>query len=140
MKLHTLTQATCFYALLPVDNYFQEYYFCTALHLDPVCNLLAAVDETVPSVTLSWDPPANIRSTEEVTEYQIDFIKVDHQNETTPSENTEMTVNGSTNSVVLTRESGLEPLTHYRFWVRGKSGPTGGDWDNVSRHYGRYCI
>ena len=125
---------------MPVDIYFQEYYFCTALHLDPVRNLLAAVDETVPSVTLSWDPPANIRSTEEVTEYQIDFIKVDHHNETMPGENTEMTVNGSTNSVVLTRESGLEPLTHYRFWVRGKSGPTGGDWDNVSRHYGRYCI
>ena len=91
-------------------------------------------------MTLSWDPPANIRSTEEVTEYQIDFIKVNHQNETMPGENTEMTVNGSTNSVVLTRESGLEPLMHYRFWVRGKSGPTGGDWDNVSRQYGRYCI
>jgi len=101
-----------------------------ALDPDLVRHLSADVDENVPSLTLSWTPPVNIQSANEVTEYQIRFnpFGSEHFNE--------MTVSGSTNSVVFTRDLSLVPMVHYHFQVRAKSGNKEGEWRDVSAYYG----
>ena len=101
-----------------------------ALDPGPVRHLSAAVDEHVPSLTLSWKPPLNIQSPDEVSEYQILFNPLGSELFN------EMTVSGSTNSIVFTREAWLVPLAYYHFQVRAKSGHKEGEWRDVSAYYG----
>jgi len=102
-----------------------------ALDPGPIQNLSADVDENIPSLTLSWKPPVNVQSADEITEYQIRF------NPFGSELFNEMTVSGSTNSVVFTRDLGLEPLVHYHFQVRAKSRNKEGEWRDVSAYYGK---
>ena len=69
-----------------------------------------------PSVTLKWDAPANAGCTGDVTSYEIHFWDEEKgcYNETT--------VNGSSTTAVITRETGLRPLTETSFEVRACSG------------------
>ena len=76
-----------------------------------------------PSVTLKWDPPANAAYTGYVTKYEIHFQDIDS------SFQGKKVVNGSTTTTVITRESGLRPLTTFTFKVRAYSG------DGVSREW-----
>ena len=103
----------------------------SALNPDPIQNLTATVDTHKTSVTLNWDPPANARHAGDVTKYQIrfwnwaelkDIMKV---------------VNGSTTNIVITRESGLRPLTQFTFEVRACSGDSvSQEWKPVSTFVG----
>ena len=81
---------------------------------------------------LSWDPPANASDAGDVTTYHIRF-KQDGREWCN-----EMTVDGSTTSVALTRESGLVPQTTYEFAVRAQSGDDIGEWETVSAYLGAY--
>ena len=104
----------------------------TALTPDPVQNLKATEDTHEPSVTLKWDPPANAASEGDVTKYQVRFRG---------KENCcyiESTVDGSTTTTVITRESGLRPLTDTTFEVRACSGDAvSREWRTVSKFVGR---
>ena len=95
----------------------------------------ATVDPKVPSVDLTWDPPTNTSDAGDVTKYHICF----KQDGKEWCESEEMTVDGSTTSIVLTRESGLVPLlTTYDFAVRAQSGEDIGEWETVSAYFGIY--
>ena len=96
-----------------------NYYVATALTPDPVENLTAVVDTHDPSVTLNWDPPANAAGY--VTKYEL------HDNDS--GYHGEEVVNGSTTFTVITRESGIRPLSAFTFKVRAHSG------DNASQEY-----
>ena len=41
-------------------------------------------------------------------------------------------------SIVLTRESGLKPLTKFDFKVRARNAVHGGEWSTVSEYIGMY--
>ena len=108
-------------------------YVATALTPDPVQNLTAAVDAHNPSVTLNWDPPANAVHAGDITVYEIHF-----QDNNDRSFHGEKVVNGSTTTAVITRESGLRPLTTFTFKVRAYSGDCASrEWRTVSTFVGR---
>ena len=97
----------------------------------PVQNLTASLDTSTPSVTLNWEPPANASDEQDITKYQICLWdeEKDFCNETV--------VNGSTTTSVITRESGLRPLTTFTFKVRAYSGDdVSREWRTVSRFIG----
>ena len=103
----------------------------TALTPDAVQNLTAAVDTHEPSVTLNWDPPANAAHAGYVTKYEIHFRDNDS------GFHGEKVVNGSTTTTVITRESGLRPLTTFTFKVRAYSrGDASQKWTTESRFIG----
>ena len=105
---------------------------CSALNPDPVQNLTAAVDTHKPSVTLNWNPPANAGYAGDVTKYQIRFWNWAVLKDST------IVVNGSTTTTVITRESGLRPLTQFTFEVRACSGDSvSPEWKPVSTFVGR---
>jgi len=109
-------------------------YIATALTPDPVRSLIAALDTHKPSVTLSWDPPANAAHAGCVTKYEIHFQDNDS------SFHGEKAVDGSTTTTVITRESGLRPLTTFTFKVRAYSGDNASkEWRTVSRFIGMYA-
>ena len=85
------------------------------------------------SVTLKWDPPANAGHPGDVTKYQVHFWdkKKKCYNE--------RTVKGSTTTTVITRESGLRPLTTSTFEMRACSGEdVSKEWRTVSTFVGRF--
>ena len=51
-----------------------------------------------------------------------------------------MTMKASTTSVVLTRESGLKPLTTYDFEVRARNANHSGNWSAVSEYIGMCSV
>lgn len=101
-----------------------------ALHPDPVRNLSVTVDANIPAAMLSWIPPANIKSTDELNEYHIRVFGNEHHNETT------FIVSTTGQSVCLRRESGLVPLETYHFQVWAQSGHEEGELQQVSKYYG----
>ena len=98
--------------VLHTFNFMIFWFLFTALTPDPVQNLTAAVDSHKPSVTLKWDPPANAGYPGDVTNYQVRFWDKER------SCYNDKNVNGSANTTVITRESGLRPLTETTFEVR----------------------
>ena len=112
------------------------YIFClSALDPDPVENLKIYMDPCVPSVTLTWAPPQNAGlaspdSCLDVSRYHIRFKPKGRWRYD------EMTVDGSTTSLDLKRESGLTPHTTFIFEVRPQSGDRLGQWKTVSAFVG----
>ena len=113
-----------------VCNIMMALYIYIDLHPDPVRNLSVTVDE---SVTLSWNPPANVQCAEEVSEYRIRFKPHggEHYNE--------MTVRDScTATIVFTQESGLVSSKNYKFEVRAQNDCGEGEWVEESAFCGMY--
>ena len=105
----------------------------TALTPETVRNLMAAIDSHKPAVTLKWDPPANAGCAGDVSNYQVRFS--DKKN----SCYREKTINGSTTTTVITRETGLRPLTETTFEVRACSGDdVSPEWRTVSIFVGMF--
>ena len=83
------------------------------------------------SVTLSWNPPANIQTAEEVNEYQIRFKP------NGSGHYKEMTVKDScTTSIVLTQNSGLVSSKYYIFEARAHNDFGEGEWERVPKFCG----
>ena len=96
-------------------------------------NLKATVDSHKPCVTLKWDPPANAGYPGDVTKYQIRFWDKGRN-----CYNVKI-VDGSTTTTVITRESGLRPLTETTFEVRASSGDAvSPEWRTVTTFVGMY--
>ena len=94
-------------------------------------NLTAAADPLMPSVMLKWEPPGNEYAAD-VTGYQICFWCKEK------SCYNKMLVDASTTATVITRESGLKPLTMSTFEVRACSGDdVGQEKKTVSAFVGR---
>ena len=105
----------------------------TALTPGPVQNLTAAVDSHKPAVTLKWDPPANAGHEGDVTDYQVCFWDKER------SCYKERFVDGSITTTIITRDSGLRPLTTSTFEVRACSGiDESQQWTAVSTFVGRF--
>ena len=84
-----------------------------------------------PSPALKWDPPGNARYAGDVTNYQIRFMDKEK------GCYNEKLVDGSTNTTIITRESGLRPLTETTFEVRACSGDdVSQEWRAVSTFVG----
>ena len=112
--------------------YIHLIYVAAALTPGPVQNLTAVVDTHTPSVTLNWDPPANAAHAGYVTKYEIHL-----QDRNDNSFHGEKVVNGSTTTTVITRESGLRPLSTFTFKVRACSrGNASQEWMAISRFIG----
>ena len=106
---------------------------CSALNPDPVESLKIHVDSCIPSVTLTWAPPQNSGvgspdSCLDVSRYLIRFKPRGTRHD--------ITVDGSTTSLVLKRESGLIPHTTSIFEVRAQCGDYLGQWKTVSAFVG----
>ena len=105
-----------------------------ALDPDPVINVSVSLEPTVPSITLTWEPPTNAINAEMVTKYKyqlrISSVGVEQC--------TKLTVDGSTTRVVLTRELGLTSLVHYHLQVRPMAGDDAGDWRSVTAYFGMF--
>jgi len=99
-----------------------------ALHPCPVRELSVTVDE---SVTLSWNPPVNIQSAEEVSEYQIRF-KPDGS-----ERYNEMTVKDSCTTASINFMQ-LMPSKYYKFEVRARNDCGEGEWEQTSAFCGTY--
>ena len=84
-------------------------------------------------MTVKWDPPANAGYPGDVTKYQVRFWNKEK------SCYNESTVDGSTTTTVITRESGLRPLTETTFEVRACSGDAvSPEWRTVTTFVGMY--
>lgn len=84
-------------------------------------------------LTLQWDAPIK-NSDDEVTSYDIRFSPEggdDYHEES---------VDGFSTTITLTKASGIEPLTTYKFEVRARIGDTEGKWKAVSQYIGKYKL
>ena len=89
----------------------------------------------MPSVTLNWDPPAHAADAGDITKYEI------HYRDNDSSFHGEKVVNGSTTAAVITRESGLRPLTTFTFKVRACSSDYASqEWRTVSKFIGMQTL
>ena len=101
------------------------------LNPDPVPNLTAAVDSHKPCVTLKWDPPANVGYPGDVTNYQVRFWDKERNCYN------ESAVNGSRTTTIITRGSGLRPLTETTFEVKACTcDDASQEWRSVSTFIG----
>ena len=111
--------------------------FPAALVPGQVQNLRSTLHTNIPSLTLHWDKPSNVKTAEEVTAYDIRFrpagswwIQGYHKR----------TVDSPATSVLLTRENGLNPLTMYEFEVRARNDHCEGEWSKVSIYIGTFIV
>ena len=107
----------------------------SALNPDPVENLKIHVDPCIPSITLTWAPPQNsgVGSPESCLDVSRYHIRFKPRGTRHYKDNT---VDGSTTSLVLKRDSGLTPHTTSIFEVRAESGDNIGQWKTVSAFVG----
>ena len=94
------------------------------------------MDPSVPSVTLTWDPPRNVgvrlqRPSSDVSSYHIRFKPQDREHYH------DISVDRSTACVVLKRDSGLIPHTTSIFEVRAQCRDGLGEWKQVSKYIGK---
>ena len=103
--------------------------FPAALVPGQVQNLRSTLHTNIPSLTLHWDKPSNVKTAEEVTAYDIRFKpagswwRKDYH---------KMTVYSPATSIYLTRENGLNPRIRYEFEVRARNNHCEGEWSKVS--------
>lgn len=94
---------------------------------------MASLNPSVPSVTLTWEPPSNVgvETLPDVTNYHIRFK---------PRRGNHFEIHCSTTSIVLNKDSGLMPLTSSEFEVRAQCGDYIGHWKAVSTFIGKYIL
>ena len=104
-----------------------------ALVPGPVQNLKREVDDKHVSVKLNWDPPLNFKRPGEVTAYRISFQPKGRNQ-------SEMIIDESSTTCLLTRDSGLIASTMHTFAVRAQQNTeTLGEWKKVTAYVGRCC-
>ena len=117
-------------------TYFISLIYPTALVPDPVHKLNVSVEPNTPTMSLTWDPPHNVKeigtqcSLLNAIQYHIRFKPNEREHYD------EISVDSSTTSMVLNRESGLIPLTTSTFEVRAQCGEDLGEWNMISGYIG----
>ena len=107
-----------------------------ALKPGEVQNLRSTLNTNEASLTLNWDQPNNVITAGDVTAYDIRFEASGIAGGN--SCYSMMTVNEPARSILLTRESGLKPLTNYTLEVRARNFHCKGEWKCISQYIGMY--
>jgi len=103
----------------------------TALVPGQVQNLRSTLDTNAPTLTLHWDKPRNMTTGGDVKSYDIRFKPCGRE-----GNYCQKTVVAPATSIILTRESGLKPLTKYILEVRARSDFQEGKWSGLSEYIG----
>ena len=109
-----------------------------ALGPGQVQNLASTPNPDIPTLTLTWDKPKNMYLTDrDVMSYDIRFKPCGREGNYCKE-----TVVAPATSILLTRESGLKPLTKYDFDVRAQSVFQEGRWSTLSKYIGMclFCM
>jgi len=109
------------------------YVISTALVPGKVQNLRSTLDITVPTLTLHWDKPKNITTDGDVKSYDIRFKPCGRE-----GNYCKKTVVAPATSILLTRESGLKPMTKYDFEIRAQNSYREGKWTKHSKYIGKF--
>ena len=96
-----------------------------------VQNLRSTLDTNTPSLTLSWDKPNNMITDGDLVSYHIRFKPTGSGWE---GNYCEKKINAPATSIVLTRKSGLKPMTKYDFGIRAQSSRHEGKWTKISKY------
>ena len=105
--------------------------FLAALVPGRVQNLRSTLGTNTPTLTLNWDKPQNMTTDGDITSYHIHFKPCGRE-----GNYCKKIVFPPATSILLTRESGLKPLTKYTFEVRAWSTFREGKWSEVSEYIG----
>ena len=134
---------------------------------DPVQNLtITDIDENDPSVTLTWDPPDNVKSDGDITAYEVRFkteggdydkrivdasttsivltsgphaiLKWSPESDKPTPQEIQDDMFNLTDTIVFTKGPGLVPLTVSFFEVRASNCYSAGEWSGVSSYVGTY--
>ena len=94
------------------------FFACTVMTPGPVQNLKLTLDQNKPSLTLDWEPPANIdlSNPSELTQYEISFKSTKEQEQCI-----QKIVSSPSTTLTLTRRSGLILDSVCQFSVRAKN-------------------
>ena len=102
-----------------------------------VQNLRSTLDPDIPTLTLHWDKPRNMTTDGDVKSFDVRFKPCGREGNYCKE-----TVVAPATSILLTRESGLKPLTKYDFDVRAQSVFQEGRWSTLSKYIGMclFCM
>jgi len=102
-----------------------------------VQNLRSTLDTDIPTLTLHWDKPKNMVTDGDVISYDIRFKPTGSGWEGNYCKHI---VNPPATSILLTRESGLKPMTKYDFEIRVQSFCHEGKWTKDSKYISKFII
>lgn len=134
---------------------------------DPVQNLtITDIDENEPSVTLTWDPPNNVKGDGDIAAYEVRFkteggdydkrivdasttsialtsgphaiLKWSPESDKPTPQEIQDDMFNLTDTIVFTKGPGLVPLTTSLFEVRASNCYSAGEWSGVSTYVGTY--
>ena len=100
-----------------------------------VQNLRSTLDPDIPTLTLHWDKPKNMNTDGDVKSYDIRFKPCGSEGNYCKE-----TVVAPATSVILTRDSGLKPMTKYKFEVQARSTSQEGKWNELSEYFGMFIF
>ena len=98
-----------------------------------VQNLRSVLNTNQPSLTLKWDRPKNAIADKDVTAYEISYRASQSRERYCVK-----TMKASQTSILLTRKSGLKPLTTYDFIVQARNAAREGLPSTISKYIGMY--
>jgi len=116
-------------------EYITHPFIPAALVPGQVQNLRSTLDPDIPTLTLHWDKPTNMNTDGDVKSYDIRFKPCGREGNYCK----ETVVSPATN-IILTRESGLKPMTKYKFEVRARSTSQEGKWSELSEYIGMFIL
>ena len=100
-----------------------------------VQNLRSTLDPDIPTLTLHWDKPRNMTTDGDVKSYDIRFKPCGRK-----GNYCQMAVVAPATSILLTRESGLKPMTKYDFEIRAQSFDQEGKWTKHSKYISKFVV
>ena len=112
-------------------------YIPAALVPGQVQNLRSSLDTNVPTLTLNWDKPSNMTTDGDVVSYHIHFKPTGSGWEGNYC--TKNVIPPST-SILLTRESGLKPMTKYDFEIWAQSSHHKGKRTKHSKYISKFVV
>jgi len=110
------------------SQFLHDFLSYAALVPGPVQNLRSSLDTNKHSLSLNWDKPNNAKASGDVTAYDIRFRPSESR---TGEGYRKMTVRAPITSILLTEESGLQPLRTYDFEVRARNDGHEGKWSKL---------
>jgi len=102
-----------------------------------VQNVRSTLDTNALALTLNWDKPKNTVTNGDEMSYDIRFKLTGSGWE---GNYFKMNVNPPATSILLTRESGLKPMTKYDFEIRAQSFYHEGKWTKHSKYIGEFIV
>ena len=102
-----------------------------------VQNVRSTLDTNALALILNWDKPRNTVTNGDEMSYDIRFKPTGSGWE---GNSCKLNVNPSATSIILTNESGLNPMTKYDFEIRVQSFYHEGKWTKDSKYISKFII